>query len=200
MDKLIALDTRLFLWINGKNSPFWDHVMWFISGKEEWLPLYLVIIGFIIYRFRWKSIWVFLAVGLFVTLADQISTNVFKEGIKRLRPSHVEELKSVIHLHTMKNGHIYYGGLYGFVSSHAANSFAMAAFTAKLFSTRWYTIFIYAWALVVSYSRIYLGVHYPGDIIGGAVLGIAIGIGVYYLYHFLTSKYVLNKGRSQKTA
>lgn len=188
LEKLNTLDTQLFLWLNGHHSPFMDKVMWFISGKEEWLPLYLIIVGFIIYKYRWKSIYVFVAVGLFVTLADQISTNVFKDGIKRLRPSHVEELKGLVHIIND-----YYGGSYGFVSSHAANSFAMATFTAYLFQTRWYSVSIILWALVVSYSRIYLGVHYPGDIIGGALLGFVIGYGVYKLYGFLTSKYLKGK-------
>lgn len=188
LEKLNTLDTQLFLWLNSHHSPFMDKVMWFISGKEEWLPLYLIIVGFIIYKYRWKSIYVFVAVGLFVTLADQISTNVFKEGIKRLRPSHVEELKGLVHI-----VNDYYGGMYGFVSSHAANSFAMATFTAYLFQKRWYTVSIMVWAAVVSYSRIYLGVHYPGDILGGAILGFVIGYGVYKLYSFLTSKYLKGK-------
>lgn len=185
LEKLNALDTQLFLWFNSHHSPFMDKVMWHVSGKEQWLPLYLIIIGVIIYKYRWKSIYVFISVGIFVTLADQISTNVFKEGIKRLRPSHVEELKGLVH-------HVndYYGGTYGFVSSHAANSFAMAVFTALLFKTPWYTYSILTWAVIVSYSRIYLGVHYPGDILGGALLGASIGYSVYWLYSFITKKYL----------
>lgn len=190
LEKLNALDTKLFLWLNSLHTPFMDKLMWFISGKEEWVPLYLVIIGVIIYKYRWRSIYVFIAVGVFVTLADQISTNVFKEGIKRLRPSHAENLKGLVHLYTKSNGEVYFGGLHGFVSSHAANSFAMATFTAYLFNVKWYSISIFAWAAVVSYSRIYLGVHYPGDIIGGALLGFVIGWGVFKLYSYLTNRYL----------
>ena len=124
----------------------------------------------------------FIAVGLFVTLADQISTSIFKDGFKRLRPSHTEEIRELIHLYTKKNGEVYYGGLYGFVSSHAANSFALASFLSKLFKVRWFGYCIYGWAFIVSYSRIYLGVHYPGDILGGALLGILIGLAVYRIY------------------
>ena len=188
LERLNAIDTKLFLWLNNHHSPFMDKLMWFISGKEEWIPLYLIIIGYIVYKYRWKSIYVFIAVGLFVTLADQISTSVFKDGFKRLRPSHVEELKGMVH-------HVndYYGGLYGFVSSHAANSFAMAAFTSLLFQKRWYTISIFIWASVVSYSRIYLGVHYPGDIIAGALLGYVIGYGVFKLYAYISIRFLTKK-------
>ena len=197
LEKLLALDTRLFLWFNSHHSPAWDKIMWFISGKEEWAPLYLVIIGYLIYTYRWKSIYVFIAVALFVTLADQISTNVFKDGFKRLRPSHAEELKGLVHLFTKNNGEVYYGGLYGFVSSHAANSFALAAFLTRLFKISWFSWFIYCWAGIVSYSRIYLGVHYPGDIIGGAILGILIGWFVYWLYCFVLKKIDQKKIHSQ---
>jgi undecaprenyl-diphosphatase len=188
LEKLLSLDTKLFLWLNGHHSLFWDKVMWFISGKVEWLPLYLLIVGVIIYQYRWKSIYIFIAVALFVTLADQISTNIFKDGFKRLRPSHAEELKGLVHI--VNN---YYGGQYGFVSSHAANTFAMASFLAFLFHKKWFTILILSWALIVSYSRIYLGVHYPGDILGGAILGALIGYGVYLLYSFLVNKFIEKK-------
>jgi undecaprenyl-diphosphatase len=185
LEKLFSLDTRLLLLLNGNNNPFWDKVMWFISGKEEWVPLYLVIIGYIIYNYRWKSIYVFIAVALLVTLADQISTNVFKEGFKRLRPSHEDALKG-----TLNHVNNYYGGLYGFVSSHAANSFALATFLAFLFHKKWVTYAILFWAIIVSYSRVYLGVHYPGDILGGAILGALIGYGVYKLYSFVLCRIV----------
>ena len=122
---------------------------------------------------------------LFRSLADQISVKVFKEGFERLRPSHNPEIKDLIH--TVKG---YRGGQFGFVSSHAANTFAMAFFTSKLFRNRYYSWFIFIWAAVVSYSRIYLGVHYPLDIIGGALLGMLLGYLVFIPYRMFGNRFL----------
>ncbi len=94
----------------------------------------------------------------------------------RLRPSHDPDISHLVHIVRDRQG-----GLYGFVSSHAANSFAFATFTFLAISRRWFTILIFSWATVVSYSRIYLGVHYPGDIIAGAALGLLTGTALWYL-------------------
>jgi undecaprenyl-diphosphatase len=191
LEKLLNLDSQLFLLLNSYHSPVWDKIMWFISGKYEWIPLYAILVGFLVFKYKWRSVYIFIAVALLVTLADQISTNVFKEGIKRLRPSHVESLQHAIHLFVRENGEVYRGGQYGFVSSHAANSFALATFLHFLFKRRWFSITIFIWAAIVSYSRIYLGVHYPGDIAGGALLGYLIGLLVYRLYVFLNKRFQL---------
>lgn len=183
IEKLNELDTSLFLWLNGFHSPFWDKVMWFISGKVEWAPLYIALLAYVIYKYRWKSIWIFVAIALLITLADQISTEVFKKGIERLRPTHNSEIRDLVHI--VNN---YRGGMYGFVSSHAANSFAVAIFFTLLLNKRWFTISIILWASIVSYSRIYLGVHYPGDILGGAILGILLAYLVYYLLSYILKR------------
>jgi undecaprenyl-diphosphatase len=128
-----------------------------------------------------------LFIALVVTLADQISVHAFKEVFQRLRPCHNPELQDIVHLVNNKCG-----GQYGFVSSHAANTFAVAFFLKKLFAQKQFSIFIIFWAAIVSYSRIYLGVHFPLDVIGGAVLGTLIGIMVFYLYRY-TSKKLSNK-------
>ncbi len=168
---LSHIDTKLFLFFNSFHTPAMDEVMWFITQQESWYPLYLVIIGFIIYRYKKRSLIIIPAIILLITLADQISVKVFKNGFERLRPSHVERLKEVIHLVHGKKG-----GRFGFVSSHAANTFAAATFLSFLFRNSIFTYSIFAWAAIVSYSRIYIGVHYPGDILGGAILGIVIGL------------------------
>jgi len=183
LDKLLQLDTSLFLWLNGFHSPFWDDIMWFISGKIEWVPLYLVLIGYIIYRYRWKSIAIILAVILTITISDQLSVLGFKNVFHRLRPSHNPELQPMIHLVNH-----YRGGMYGFVSNHAANSFALATFIHLLFRQRYISIAIYSWAALVSYSRIYIGVHYPGDILGGALLGAFIAWLIFILFKWITGK------------
>jgi undecaprenyl-diphosphatase len=122
---------------------------------------------------------------LAITLADQISVKCFKFVFERLRPSHNPEIKNQVNI---LNG--YRGGQFGFVSSHAANTFALAAFTTRLFRNRYFAWFIFIWAAVVSYSRIYLGVHYPLDILGGAILGMILGYLVFYLYKLAGNRFL----------
>ena len=177
LDKLIAFDTKVFLCLNGLHSPVWDKIMWYISGKLEWLPLYLILLGYIIYRYRWHSIVILIAISIAITLADQLSVLVFKETIQRLRPTHNPDIGHLVHV-----VNDYRGGSFGFVSNHAANSFVLASFLSLLFRKNYLTLFLLIWAGLVSYSRIYLGVHYPGDILGGAIFGSLIGWLTYQLY------------------
>ncbi|NOQ27861.1 MAG: phosphatase PAP2 family protein [Bacteroidales bacterium] len=183
LEFLNNLDTQLFIFLNGINSPFWDVVMRWISGSKSWIPMYLVIVAYIVYKFRWKAIITLVFIALVVTLADQISVKAFKEVFERLRPCHNPELQDIVHL--VKNK---CGGKYGFVSSHAANTFGVAFFLSLFFKNRNFSIFIFIWASVVSYSRIYLGVHYPFDVLGGAILGSVIGYFVYLLHNFTLQK------------
>jgi undecaprenyl-diphosphatase len=177
LEKLVAIDRNLFLWLNSHNAPFFDKVMWFISGTLEWLPLYLALIGYIIYRYRWRSVVVILSILIAVALADQLAVKAFKEVFQRLRPSQNPEIQNLVHI-----VNDYRGGMYGFVSNHAANTFALAVFSSLLFRNKCFTLFILMWASIVSYSRIYLGVHYPGDVIFGALLGATIAMLVYCIY------------------
>ena len=192
-ERLVNTDIRLFLWLNGHHSPFWDHIMWFISGKAEWLPLYLILLGYIIYRFKWQSLSILIAVIITITLADQLAVKAFKEVFERLRPSHNPDIEQLVHI---VNG--YRGGAYGFVSNHAANSFALAVFTSLLLRNKFYTAGILFWASLVSYSRIYLGVHYPGDILGGAMLGSLIAWLVYSLFNRFSLFTLFLKHRNEK--
>ncbi len=182
-ERLVQLDTELFLWLNGHHNPFWDQVMIYISGKWEWMPFYLIILGIIIYKYKWKCLWIFLSITILIALSDCISTRIIKETFERLRPSHNPELEGLVHI---VNGR---GGNFGFISSHAANTFALATFLSFLFRKKWFSMLIFLWAFVVSYSRIYLGVHYPADILGGAFLGMMLGILVFYIYTQLLKRY-----------
>ncbi len=174
LEILKNLDTNLFLFLNGIHSPFWDTIMWHISGKLEWIPLYAFLIYLIIKEYKMKAIWIILAVILVIVLTDQVFVKLFKFQFERLRPCHNPEIKDLVHKVNDKCG-----GQFGFVSSHASNSFGLAMFLTFLFRKKLFGILIFFWAALVSYSRIYLGVHYPGDIIGGALLGIFIGWLVY---------------------
>lgn len=185
LEKLIETDISFFLWLNSFHNDFFDHIMWFISGKKEWIPLYLILLGLIVYKFKTKSIWILISIALVITCSDIVSTKVLKEGIERFRPSHNADIEHLVHI---VNG--YRGGNYGFVSSHAANSFGLAVFIALLFKDKRITIFMIVWALVVSYSRIYLGVHYPADILGGALVGAAFAWLFYFLYQYSMNKLI----------
>jgi undecaprenyl-diphosphatase len=184
LEKIIELDKKIFLNLNSHHSDFMDNVMWFISGKLEWIPLYLLLIALIIHRFKWKSIPIFVIILAGIVAADQIAVHGFKEVFERPRPSHNPDLAQNIHL--VKG---YTGGMFGFVSNHAANSFCLATITSLIYRNKFLTIGMFVWAGLVSYSRIYLGVHYPADIVGGVILGFFVGV----LFYFLLVKFLNSK-------
>ena len=168
-------DQQWFLWLNSFHSPFFDQLIYHISGRFEWIPLYALLLFFIIRKFRWRSVWIIVGIVVLITLSDQLA-NILKDGVKRLRPCKEPEIAHLVHI--VNN---YCRSSFGFVSGHAANSFALATFTSLLFRRNLVTLGMLFWAILVSYSRIYLGVHYPGDVIGGAVLGAMLALMIYYL-------------------
>jgi undecaprenyl-diphosphatase len=182
---LEQLDQELFLFLNSINSPFWDQVMQAISWKVIWAPLYLTILILMAIKLKRKFLILVIFIILAVTLADQVSVQLFKNLVQRLRPCHEPSLAGLVHL---VNGEC--GGQFGFVSSHATNSFNVALLSLLFFKKRWYTICIILWAAVIGYSRIYLGVHYPGDVFCGSLLGALIGWSMYKLY-IMTDKKIL---------
>jgi undecaprenyl-diphosphatase len=181
IDNLIELDKKLLLYLNGLHTPWLDPFMLYISQTYIWIPLYLFLLFLILKNFRNES-WCPL-LGIFVTilLSDQITSGLMKPLFERLRPSREPLLEGMVHI---VNG--YRGGLYGFASSHAANTFGAALFSWLLLKGKhkWIVI-LFIWAAVVSYSRIYLGVHYPGDVLVGALIGILSAIAGFRLFQWL---------------
>jgi undecaprenyl-diphosphatase len=175
LDYLKNIDSQLLLFINGHHNSFWDAFMWQASGKYFWFP-FILVIGYIIYKYRKQSWIIFLSVAVLVVLTDQISSHLIKNLVERLRPTHEPSLQGLIHI--INN---YQGGLYGFVSSHAANSFGLTIFFSLLFRNKFFTMGIFAWTAIISYSRMYLGVHYPGDILGGMLVGFLCGYMVFII-------------------
>jgi len=181
---LIEFDQKALLYLNGIHLPILDEVMYWISGDKSWIPLYLVLLGIIIYRERpYHFVYTILFVAIAVLLSDKISV-LIKILVERPRPTHNPEIADIVHI-----VNDYRGGTYGFVSSHAANVFCVATFLSYQFKNYRWSLFLYGWAAVVSYSRIYLGVHYPLDVICGALLGILIGTQC-YVYRVQTESYI----------
>jgi len=186
LETLTRTDQQWLLWLNGHHSPFFDGLMYAASGRYEWIPLYLLILAFIIKKYKWKSLWIILAIVILITLTDQAG-NLLKNSVKRLRPCRDPQIGYLVHL-----VHDYCGGAYGFISAHAANSFGLATFVSLAFKNRWITLGMFFWALLVSYSRIYLGVHYPGDVICGALVGCALAWIIQQISFRLIQRYYSN--------
>ena len=170
LEFLDHLDKDLLLFLHSKSSLFMDTVMAGVTKKDNWLPLYLLLLVALYKQFGWQAIYSVIAVVILVTLSDQITSSVMKPFFGRLRPCHDPEIGHLVRIVTKC------GGLYGFVSGHAANSFAVTTFFLLIFGRpHRYVWWLLIWPLSVSYSRIYLGVHYPLDLLGGALVGIFLG-------------------------
>ena len=184
IELLKNIDTRLFLFFNGNHTPFMDSVMGIAGDKFTWIPLYALLLFFVWRKTKSKMWLVVLSVAILITFSDQISVHLFKEIFQRNRPCHNLLLQGRIHL---LNGEC--GGMYGFVSSHAANTFALITFHIFFFRRIDFAICMYLLASFVCYSRVYAGVHYPFDIMGGMMLGIFLGAIGYKFYFHYNKKY-----------
>ena len=185
MNSLSSIDSDLFLFLNGIHAEWMDKVMIAITKMWVWLPLYLLLIYWAVKQYGKRCWLVFLAVGLVVLCCDQLASHVCKPVFQRLRPCYNPEFAGLIHLPKGMAG-----GQYGFVSSHAANTFGVATLlTLTLRKYRpWTAIFLFLWAFLSSYSRIYIGFHYPGDILCGALLGVLVGLIFWKLFQIIQRK------------
>ena len=189
LEQLVHIDTEILLAINGWHAPWADTLMWIISAKTTWIPLYLLLIGLLVWRYRqpaptpikWLQkvpacVVMIVVIGLAVGVADFIASGILKDWVARPRPSRVPELEGVLHL---VNG--YKSGQYGFVSSHAANTMAVALLFSLIWRNKIATVGLMLWVAANCYSRMYLGVHYPTDILGGLIVGSLVAVGGYWL-------------------
>ena len=178
IQQYIALDKELLLNLNGSNSLFWDGFMWVATSTYIWIPTAIILLYIIIKNNKIQETLLTIAmIALVITLADQIASGVCKPYFHRFRPTQDPDIMYIVDI---VNG--YRGGRFGFISSHAANTFGLAFFVWFLFRKRWLTVFMMGWALLTCYSRVYLGVHYPGDLIAGTLVGLIAAYIVYRLF------------------
>lgn len=178
IEGLLPYERTFFLWLNHQQADYWDVFMWIYSGKAVWLPLVISFFMAFVYKVKWKEAILLVVCAILVgVLCDQIAASVIKPLFERLRPTHHPDFRDYVEI---IRG--YRGGRLGFVSAHATNGFGVVVFSSLLFRYKPYTITITIWALITCYSRIYLGVHFITDIIGGMIIGSVIGLFVYYIY------------------
>ena len=204
LEQLLHIDTEILLAINAWHAPWADTLMWIISAKTTWIPLYALLIGLLVWRYRKPAMtgvkWLqrvpacvvmIVMIAMAVGAADFIASGILKDLVARPRPTRVPELEGVLHL---VNG--YKSGRYGFVSSHAANTMACALLFSLIWRKKIATIGLMLWVALNCYSRMYLGVHYPTDIIGGLMVGALVAVAAYRGLRAMGIVYPLGEGLS----
>lgn len=180
LESLLQWDESLLLYLNQLGNESWDPIMVWVSKINVWIPFYLLLIGALAWRYQVRSLaWALLAVSLNVVATDQGSVRLFKNQFERLRPCHQEQLDGELRL---PKGSC--GGKYGFISSHASNTFGVAMLVGLMLRGLWPWALplLLSWAAFISYSRVYLGVHFPGDILAGALWGVLCATIIYRLF------------------
>jgi undecaprenyl-diphosphatase len=171
MEEIILEDKQAMIFLNNLGSSTFDPFWILVSEKWFWIPLYVIFLYFLYKNFNKKSLfYILLFVALGITASDQIA-NIFKFGFERLRPCHDPSLEGLLR-------EVKCGGKFGFYSAHSSNSFFVATYLTILLGKKIKQLpyFLFVWAAIVAYSRVYLGMHFPGDIIIGAIMGILLAI------------------------
>lgn len=183
------IDSDALLAVNGLHDVFQDAFWWMLTAKWSLLLLVLGLAWVLMHQNRRHALLLLGMLALTVLVADQVSSGLIKHLVERLRPTHDPTLENAVHV---ING--YRGGLYGFVSSHAANFFAVSTLVALVMRHRVVTLALFTWAVLQCYSRVYLGVHYPGDILGGIVVGVLAGLLVWFLMRWIERRWHIPHG------
>ena len=189
LEYLNDIDTDALLAVNGLHDMFQDAFWWMVSAKWSSALLLLALVWILLHQNRRHALLMLVMLAFTVLVADQVSSGLIKHLVERLRPTHDPSLDNMVHV---ING--YRGGMYGFVSSHAANFFAVATLLSFVMRHRLVTCSLFTWALLQCYSRVYLGVHYPGDIMGGIVVGVLAGWLLWCLMRWIQHRWRLPQG------
>lgn len=194
IETLNNFDTQLFLYLNNLGTETFDGFWLFVTNKFSSIPVYLLAL-LLVYRHHGikGALIILLTVGLMIATTDQLS-NLFKDSIQRARPCKVEDFQGVMRMVALRCGK------YGFFSAHAATSVALSVYLSKLLKHNYKVApyFFLAWCALVSYSRVYLGVHYPADILFGGFIGALVGIGYFKLLRYAYFKIMKNQVITRK--
>ena len=190
LSMLKAMDTMVFLTVNSHHNAYFDSVMWMVSGKLIWVPMYVSLFFVLLKNYSYKVVFaILLAIGVVILFTDSFTAQIIRPWVCRLRPSNLDNpMSSMVHI---VDG--YRGGAYGFPSNHASNTWGLAFFITFLFRRYKLTFFFFLWALLVCYSRMYLGVHYFGDLLIGGLLALAGASTVFYVFRKVSGDTRLQK-------